>query len=282
MLRHNPRPDDDGTIPVRSRWPVAWKTGTSWGFRDAWSAGVVGPYVLVVWIGNFDGQGNPAFIGVDAAAPLFFRIADAINLARPAEDVPVFTPPPGVAKVAVCSGSGDLPNADCPHTVDTWYIPGRSPIRVSQLHRSVAIDSQTGRPVCAPYPAATRFEVFEFWPSDMLALFREAGMPRRVPPPLPACAMEDRMEPPRIASPLRNVIYALRDSASPEQITLDASVAADVQRVFWFDGRALIGMREVADGPLSWRPAAAGAHLIRVVDDHGRSAERDLNVLFER
>ena len=282
MLRRNRRPDDEGTMPVRARWPVAWKTGTSWGFRDAWSAGVVGPYVLVVWIGNFDGQGNPAFIGVDAAAPLFFRIADALNLARPAEEVPAFKPPPGVSRVAVCSGSGDLPNAECPHTVDTWYIPGKSPIRVSQLHRAVAIDSQTGRPVCPPYSAATRFEVFEFWPSDMLKLFREAGMPRRLPPPLPACAVDDRLAPPRIASPLRNVTYALRGSASQDQITLDASVAADVKQVFWFDGRALIGMRAVADGPLPWRPAATGAHLIRVIDDHGRSAERDVNVQFAR
>src|ERR1039457_1962072 len=60
MLRLNPRPDEDGTQPVRSRWPVAWKTGTSWGFRDAWSAGVVGPYILVVWIGEFSGRGNPS------------------------------------------------------------------------------------------------------------------------------------------------------------------------------------------------------------------------------
>jgi penicillin-binding protein 1C len=282
MLRHNPRPDGDGMIPVRARWPVAWKTGTSWGFRDAWSAGVVGPYVLVVWIGNFDGQGNPAFIGVDAAAPLFFRIADALNLAKPAEEVPACAPPPGVSRVAVCSGSGDLPNADCPHTVDTWYIPGKSPIRVSQLHRAIAIDTQTGRPACPPYPATTRLEVFEFWSSDMLKLFREAGMPRRTPPPLPACATDDRMDPPRIASPLRNVTYALRGPASQDRIALDASVAADVQRVFWFDGRALIGMRTVAEGPLPWRPAAPGAHLIRIIDDHGRSAERDVNVQFER
>ena len=83
MLRRNQRPDEDAApFAVRARWPVAWKTGTSWGFRDAWSAGVFGPYVLVVWIGDFEGQGNPAFMGVDAAAPLFFRIADALNLAR--------------------------------------------------------------------------------------------------------------------------------------------------------------------------------------------------------
>ena len=207
--------------------------------------------MLVVWIGNFDGQGNPAFVGVDAAAPLFFRIADALNLARPAERVPPLAPPPGVSKVAVCAGSGDLPNADCPHTVDTWYIPGKSPIRVSQLHRAVAIDARTGRPACPPYAAGTRFEVFEFWSSDMLKLFREAGMPRRTPPPLPACATDDRLEPPRIASPLRNVSYALRRSAPRDAIALDASVAADVQRVFWFDGSALIGVRAVSDGALA-------------------------------
>src|SRR6185312_10657133 len=110
MLRRNPRPDEDGTLPVRGRWPAAWKTGTSWGFRDAWSAGIVGPYVVVVWIGNFDGQGNPAFVGVDAAAPLFFRIADALNFARPDEALPPVTPPAGLTKVAVCAETGELPN----------------------------------------------------------------------------------------------------------------------------------------------------------------------------
>ena len=282
MLRRNPRPDEDGTIPSRMRWPVAWKTGTSWGFRDAWSAGVFGPYVLVVWIGNFDGRGNPAFVGVDAAAPLFFRIADALNLAQTKESVPPLVPPAGVSKVAVCSGSGDLPNADCPHTVDTWYIPGKSPIRVSQLHRAIAIDVLTGQPACPPYGPGTRFEVFEFWTSDMLKLFREAGMPRRTPPPLPACAAADRLEPPRIASPLRNVTYALRQSASRDAIALDASVAADVQRVFWFDGSALIGVRAVSDGALAWKPSTPGMHLVRVVDDRGRSAERDVDVQFAR
>ena len=279
MLRRNQRPDEDaGAIPVRTRWPVAWKTGTSWGFRDAWTAGVFGPYVLVVWIGDFEGQGNPAFMGIDAAAPLFFRIADAVNLAKADEAIATSSPPPGVSKVAVCVESGDLPNADCPHTVDTWYIPGKSPIRVSQLHRTVAVDGVTGRPVCPPYAAGTRFEVFEFWSSDMLKLFRQAGMPRRSPPPLPSCATADSSDAPRLASPLRGVRYTLRRSAPQEMIALDASTAADVRRVFWFDGRALIGVQPVSDGALAWRPATGGMHLIRVVDDHGRSDEREVEV----
>jgi len=80
MLRHAPRPDTGAP----SERAVAWKTGTSWGFRDAWAAGVFGRYVLLVWVGNFDGSSNPAFIGVTAAAPLFFRIVDSVRGQTPA------------------------------------------------------------------------------------------------------------------------------------------------------------------------------------------------------
>jgi len=281
MLRHNPRPDDDGAPLTRGQWPVAWKTGTSWGFRDAWSAGVVGPYVLVVWIGDFEAQGNPSFVGVDAAAPLFFRIADALNLARPNETVPAAIPPPGVSKVAVCAASGDLPNAYCPQTVATWYIPGKSPIKVSQLHRAVAMDISTGKPACPPYDSATtRREVFEFWPSDMMKLFREAGMPRRAPPQIPECAQDDASDAPRIASPLRNVTYTLRARGGEESIALESSVAGDVRDIFWFDGAALIAKTPVSRGALAWRPETDGVHLIRAIDDHGRTAERDVEIQF--
>jgi penicillin-binding protein 1C len=280
MLTRNQRPDEDGAIPVRARWPVAWKTGTSWGFRDAWSAGVAGPYVLVVWIGDFEGQGNPSFIGVDAAAPLFFRIVDALNLAQSTELVPARLPPAGVSRVAVCAQSGDLPNVWCPQTIDTWYIPGKSPIQVSNLHRAVAIDRDSGRAVCPPYSSSARFEVFEFWSSDMLRLFRQAGMPRRLPPPLPACAADNNLDAPRLASPLRGVIYTLRRGSKKEAIELDAGFAGDVQNVFWFDGRALIARRSVNEGPLEWRPETDGIHLIRVIDDHGRSAEREVQIQF--
>ena len=87
---------------------------------------------------------------------------------------------------------------------------------------------------------------------------------------------------PRIASPLRNVSYAVRRSARQETIGLDAATAGDVRRVFWFDDTALIGMHDVSDGPLPWRPATAGIHIVRIVDDHGRSAEREVEVVFTR
>ena len=281
MLSRNPRPGEDGSLAPPGRWPVAWKTGTSWGFRDAWSAGIVGPYVLVVWIGDFEAQGNPSFVGADAAAPLFFRIADALNLQKPDEITRPQEPPPGVSRVAVCAESGDLPNKYCPQTVETWYIPGKSPIRVSQLHRAVAIDIGTGRPACPPYaPNTTRQEIFEFWPSDMMKLFREAGMPRRKAPAIPDCAADDSSDIPKIATPLRGVTYTLRHKAGAETIPLEASTAADVDSVFWFDGAVLIARSGVAHGAIPWTPAADGMHLIRVIDDHGRTAERDVIIRF--
>ena len=281
MLSHNPRPGEDNRLIRRDRWPIAWKTGTSWGFRDAWSAGIVGPYVLVVWIGDFDARGNSAFVGADAAAPLFFRIADALALQKPDEAAAFPEPPPGVSKVSVCAESGDLPNKYCPQTVETWYIPGKSPIRVSQLHRAIAIDISTGQPTCPPYvPGATREEVYEFWSSDMMKLFREAGMPRRKAPAMPNCAADDSSDTPKIATPLRGVTYTLRHSGSRETIPLEASTGADVENVFWFDGKALIAKASTAHGAVPWTPSADGLHVIRIIDDHGRTAERDVNVQF--
>jgi penicillin-binding protein 1C len=281
MLSHNPRPGEDSFLAPRGRWPIAWKTGTSWGFRDAWSAGIVGPYILVVWIGDFEAHGNPSFVGADAAAPLFFRIADALNLERPDEVIKTPEPPPGVSRVAVCAESGDLPNRYCPQTVETWYIPGKSPIKVSQLHRAVIIDIATGRPACPPFdPNSTRQEVFEFWPSNMMKLFREAGMPRRKAPAIPDCAADETSGIPKIATPLRGVTYTLRHKPGADTIPLEASTEADVDSVFWFDGAALIAKSTVSHGTIPWTPAMDGIHLIRVIDDHGRAAERDVTIRF--
>ena len=272
MLRHNPRPGEDRYY--NSGWPIAWKTGTSWGFRDAWSVGTVGPYVLAVWIGNFDSRGNPAFVGIDAAAPLFFRIADGLYLNKPSH-IPAPKPPTGVSQVSVCSASGDLPNIWCPQTSKTWYIAGKSPIKVSQLHQPVAISHKTGQPVCPPYQAdQVRMEVMEFWSSDMQKLFRQAGLPRRSPP---KCQQGFQTQAPDITSPLRHVAYQLRASQPETTIPLQAKAAAQVRTLFWFDDNRYIGSSD-PQVALAYRPADSGIHNIRVVDDQGQVAEREMLV----
>lgn len=272
MLHHNPRPGEDAYY--NSGWPIAWKTGTSWGFRDAWSVGTVGPYVLAVWIGNFDSRGNPAFVGIDAAAPLFFRIADGLYLNKPSH-IAALKPPAGVSQVSVCSASGDLPNIWCPQTSKTWYIAGKSPIKVSQLHQPVAISHKTGQPVCPPYQAdQVRMEVMEFWSSDMQKLFRQAGLPRRSSP---KCQQGFQTQAPDITSPLRHVAYQLRASQPDTTIPLQAKATAQVRTLFWFDDNRYIGSSD-PQVALAYRPADAGIHNIRVVDDQGQVAEREMLV----
>jgi penicillin-binding protein 1C len=276
MLRDNPRPDLAYT--ASARLPVAWKTGTSWGFRDAWTAGAFGPYVLVVWVGNFDGQPNPAFVGVQAAAPLFFAIADAVVASRPGVSEPVHRMPPNLRRIEVCAASGDLPNAVCPLRTETWFIPGKSPIKVSTLHRALTIDSRTGAVVCDAAGADVRFvrtEVHEYWPSDLAQLFARAGIPRRAPP-ADVCGEGAGSTAPAIVSPLRATTYTQRGSGPPQVIALNATADADVHALHWFANEAYIG-RAQAGIALGWQPHP-GTYMLRVVDDHGRSDARPVRV----
>jgi penicillin-binding protein 1C len=280
MLVENPRPDDS---PVRTRKAVqvAWKTGTSWGFRDAWTAGLFDHYALVVWVGNFDGTSNPAFVGIQTAAPLFFRIFDALHAVETAMADLTLRPPPGVTHVAVCAASGDLPNAECPQTVLTWFIPGKSPIRMSDVHRRVWYDTRTGNEVCPPYdPQFVRSEVFEFWPSDVMRLFEEAGMPRRQPPAPASCHPEaaDNGRAPQIKSPLSNTTYTLRAGRiAGETIPLAATTDGAVRTVHWFVDDAYVGTSR-PDVAVGWVPGRSGEFTVRAIDDQGRAASRTLRI----
>ena len=278
MLRQHVRPDESsGAQPVHA--PIYWKTGTSWAFRDAWTAGIFGPYVLVVWVGNFDGTGNPAFVGVDAAAPLFFQIVDGVRADHPDLQEPDRRPPADLRRVEICLASGELPNRWCPQKGKTWFIPGKSPIRVSNVHRPVMIDMATGLPACAPYAGKhVREEVFEFWPSDLQLVFAQAGIPRRKPPQNPDCAGTLEGDPPQITSPLRGSAYTMRLTQSDRSgIAFNATTDADAHTVYWFVDDAYIG-RSTPGEPLYWRPTAAGQYRVRAVDDRSRSDERPLDV----
>ena len=272
MLNTNPRPDTG--LPAQP--PVAWKTGTSWGFRDAWTAGIFGRYVLVVWVGNFDSSSNPAFIGISAAAPLFFNIVDALRGEGLITQVAPRLPPPKLTRVDVCAASGDLPNADCPQRVATWYLPGKSPIRLSNLHRRVLIDRRNGNAVCNEGPD-TDWQTIEHWPSDMQRLFRDAGMPRRETPSLPDCGAGragSRTADPQIVSPLRAVTYTTRIS-NPVPIALRAE--APRGKLFWFADGAFLGQANAGEG-LAWQPPRAGRFVLRAVDEAGQADSRDVNV----
>ncbi len=276
ILEDSPRPDHAPNARPR----VAWKTGTSWGFRDAWSVGVVGPYVLAVWVGNFDGSSNQAFVGARAAAPLFFRMVDGLRASQPMLASAAEYPPPGVEQVEVCAASGDLPNADCPRLAKAWFIPGKSPIRVSTVHRRVAVDIRTGTRACPETPPGfVRTELFEYWSSDILQLYAQAGMPRR-PVPADSCAGNSgqaALAPPAIVSPVYGATYQLRTSRISEQLELSATADSGIRSLYWFADGAFVGTSRPSS-PLAWNPGRTGEIALSVVDDHGGSAARTIRI----
>ncbi|UPT74297.1 MAG: penicillin-binding transpeptidase domain-containing protein [Elusimicrobiota bacterium] len=279
-LKSAPRPRQT----FRDEWraggpPVYWKTGTSWAFRDAWTAGVFGKYALVVWIGDFRGEGNPAYVGADAAAPLFFDVVDAVAARGPLRDAYALGQEGlGVVRLDVCAVSGAAPGPHCPRG-KTWFIPGVSPIAACDVHREILVDAKTGRRACARDGA--RAETYEFWPSDLLRIFRMAGIPRRSPPPYdPACGLTDRSGrglPPKITSPLAGVTYHA-SAADPGAIALSAVADADARELWWFSDGALIG-KSASGKPFFWTPRP-GRSTVRVVDDQGRADARDVEVAF--
>ena len=278
MLRDVSRPDAPSLAPTR-RPAIAWKTGTSFGFRDAWSVGVIGRYVLAVWVGNFDGTANPALVGREAAAPLFFAIADSLR-PQPVDQYDS-GPPPGLnlRRVEVCATTGDLPGTHCPRTALSWFIPGVSPIKVSTVYRALPIDPATGLRSCHP-GADTREVVFEFWPSNLRAVFRRAGIAIRRPPPWsPECGLDRTSAsgfPPRIRSPQRTLIYHAPRRGEQSSVLFSAIADDDARTLFWFVDDRFVARAAPGEDTL-WTPES-GQFTVRVVDDLGRAAAVPITV----
>lgn len=280
MLGKIPRPgmtDADSTRYSQ----VFWKTGTSHGFRDAWSIAVFDHYVLAVWIGNFDGKRNSAFIGRTAAAPLLFQMIDGLRATQPSRSQP-HLPAPGLnlKRVEFCSVSGQLPTASCPHRTESWFIPGISPIANCDVHREILVDATTGLRVAQD--DGTRIlkrEVYEFWPSDLLALFERAGVPRKLPPPfLPT--MDNELlarggHAPKINLPASEMKLS-QTSANTAGIPLRAETESGVRKLYWFADKTFLGTCD-AHQVLCWKPAP-GVYQLTALDDHGRSASRSVTL----
>ena len=275
---------EDGAHFVRTSSgpvPLRFKTGTSNGFRDAWTAGVVGPYVLVVWAGNFDNRANPLLVGGEVAAPLFADIAQALAFAEPdfADLVPRMHEGLNITREKVCTATGDIDTSLCRDVTETWYIPGRSPTRSSGVFRTILIDRETGLRACEPVPGRTEEVVWEFWPSDLRAQFLRAGVVKPSPPPFgPGCGQTPVAgAPPRVISPKEGVIYQRRlSSPKTTGIALTASADADARAVFWFVKERFIG-RAAPGETLLWQPED-GVHELRVVDDKGRASSQKVTV----
>ncbi|MGG4610283.1 penicillin-binding protein 1C [Providencia sp. Me31A] len=281
MLAQHRRPGS--TLAQKSMaLPVYWKTGTSWGFRDAWSSGIFGNYVLIVWLGNFDNKGNSAFIGAEAAAPLFFNIIDNIIAEYPNLKEPSFEQPQNLKQEDVCLASGNLPSPWCQRRGKTWFIPGKSPIKIDTIYRPVAIDKITGEVVCPPYNKSdVNIEIFEYWPSDLAKVFELAGLSKKKPPSTAHCLNGESAItglPPKIISPLSNTTYTFRRTeATTTSIVLNATTDNNSSVVYWFVNDAYIGS-STSKQTIEWKPTVSGQYQIRAVDDKGKADIRNVQV----
>jgi penicillin-binding protein 1C len=237
---------------------LSYKTGTSNGFRDAWACGVMGDWVLCVWVGHFSGRGMPGLFASQTAAPLLWQTAARLRL-----DSPDAKQPTDVVSVKVCSVSGDLAGKDCPHHRDGWFVGGVSPITSCKVHQR---DGD---------------QVIEVWSANRLEQFRKAGFPRANS--LRDVSGERRQSiaaqgaAPEILSPQSSLTYYLQPGGSDQnRIQLEAHAAPGTRQIHWFADRRYLGASAPAE-PMPWQPII-GDYELQAMDDSGRVATRRIRV----
>jgi penicillin-binding protein 1C len=262
---------------------LAWKTGTSYGFRDAWAVGVSGRYTLGVWIGRPDGTPNPGFFGANVAAPLLHQIA--LSLPRGGE--PARPRPAEVSVVQVCwplgTAASVTPPEHCHQKHTAWALRDTVPptlpdrLRARGLLETVWIDPHTGlRTTPSCQPAAVPRQVAR-WPSLL-----EAWMPAAERRQLGLGAWSPDCEQGAIVGGIR--LMGLRNGsrlrAAPGQLAVNVTLEAvgGNGRNYWLlDGKPVAsaangGKRQVL------ALSGSGAHTVAVMDAAGHYDSLQVNL----
>ncbi|WP_316805599.1 penicillin-binding protein 1C [Pedobacter nototheniae] len=130
------RPGDEGLWEqFSSSQRVAWKTGTSFGFRDAWAVGLTPNYVVCVWVGNADGEGRPGLVGIEAAAPVLFDIFRLLPNGKWFE-----TPTTKLKKIKICKQSGYKAGENCVDVIEEMVPPAGEKTSICPFHKIIHLD----------------------------------------------------------------------------------------------------------------------------------------------
>ncbi len=136
------RPDaPQGKNLTNPKAEIYWKTGTSWGRRDAWSIGFTPDYTVGIWVGNFSAEGADSIVGAQAAGPILFDILTALG--SQSQRIPMETD--YLMQVPVCALSGMPVSERCPETKTVWAVRDRVPIKKCTFHRAFLVEKKTGR-----------------------------------------------------------------------------------------------------------------------------------------
>ncbi|MEM9594241.1 MAG: penicillin-binding protein 1C [Acidobacteriota bacterium] len=282
-LARRDRPD----FPTRRQWSGApasihWKTGTSYGHRDAWAAGSGPRLTAVVWLGNFDNAPAVDLVGAEAAGPILFDLLEAAA----DRSLPTFgdPPPQDLARVEVCAFSGHLPTEACDHRAHALAPRSRVPTAPCPYHRTIEVDLDSGLAVNPSCRSGRRYEERSFLvlPASVRRWLAREHRFLPSPPSLdPSCRRDTAGRAPEILSPPAGQVLVLVPGlpTSDQEVPLTAEATA-AGRLSWFVNGELLATADA--GERVWWQPVPGRHEITVVDEAGRTARRSLDVRSSR
>ncbi|WP_419964749.1 penicillin-binding protein 1C [Pelomonas parva] len=258
---------------------VAWKTGTSFGFRDAWALGVTDRYTFGVWVGRPDGTPNPGHFGANTSAPLLRDIAAALGPSEARQQLAPRHQPASVGAVAICwplgTAEAATPPEHCLQRRTAWTldgaVPPTLPDRLQPTSLVQAVWTQGGqrvRPDCAP--EAIKAEAVR-WPT-LLGPFLDAALlhPTERLPWAPGCAPRAPAQALRIAGLEPGTV--LRPAPGRRDVTLRLQAIGAQQGVNWLLDGQLAGSSEAAGSTQTLTLSQPGRHALTALDGRGRWA----------
>ncbi|WP_241507222.1 penicillin-binding protein 1C [Aquimarina sediminis] len=253
---------------------IAWKTGTSFGNRDAWAIGASKKYVVGVWIGNADGEGRPELTGLNAAAPVLF---DVFNLVPNSEWFPA--PYDDLLTVTVCTKSGHLAGGNCP--TKQMYVPV-SGVRTKPCpyHQLIHLDTTRQYQVnssCEPIANIIHEPWFVLPPLQEYFYKSNNADYRTLPPYRPDCVKDTQEQMDFIFPKASSSVYLPKgfDGETNEVILKIAHTNPEI-RVFWYIDNLYVGTtKQFHEMAVSPKP---GVHMITVLDEKGNELKRKIEI----
>jgi penicillin-binding protein 1C len=275
-LRLRDRPDfparrDHAAVPSG----IHWKTGTSFGHRDAWACGSGPTHTACIWMGNADMASSRWLVGAEAAGDLLFDVLESAGTRQAWVD----PRPAGLIEIEVDAWSGYLPTGATPSTKRVWALAHRVPTRTDPFHVRMEVDVHTGeavRPGCRE-GRTTEERTFVLFPASVRRWLTDGHrrLPE-VPRYAPGCVPPGG-QPPRILSPSPGEVRALIPGMAPtdQEVALIAESASG-RTVSWFVDGQFLG--EVGVEERMWWTPSVGEHVIVARDDAGRESQTTLTV----
>lgn len=248
---------------------VAWKTGTSFGHRDAWAVGITPEYIVGVWAGNADGTGRPGLTGVWAAAPFMFRAFSALPATSWFEK-PAFDQ----REVTLCAESGMLPSENCPEVEKVVLAASALKSGTCPYHQKVWLDAQGNRVhVNCTDSEAAREEVFFVLPPAQAHFYGQGHFDYRPLPPMSVNCAQGGEQVLALVYPGSGTVVSLPRSLNGERehMVLEAAYNMKGSTLYWHLDEKFLGTT-TARHKLACKPAV-GRHVLLVVDEYGNNAE---------